>query len=103
MELDRIETNFRLSLVGQREMNTSLKEVGGSLEAMATSMASMASQMSRLAAKVNTVAETGEETAKRLEDSIQVMKSFAEGQAEIRTTLAECVRRLDALEGRKAS
>ncbi|MBI3927372.1 MAG: hypothetical protein HY319_17675 [Armatimonadetes bacterium] len=49
-DLDRIETNFRLSLISQREQSVLLKEVASSLK-------SMAEQMSVMAEKVDTVAE----------------------------------------------
>ncbi|MBI3926016.1 MAG: hypothetical protein HY319_10785 [Armatimonadetes bacterium] len=99
-ELDKIETNFRLSLISQREQSVLLKEVASSLRDFGSQMQE---RLETLAAKVETVADKSDKTAERLEDSIEVMKSFAEGQVEMRKTLAECVRRLDALEGKKAS
>lgn len=116
-DLDRIETNFRLSLMSQREQTVLLNDVASSLAGQAHQMAGMASQMSELAnqttalanqtadlaKKVGEVAEKSDQTAERLEDSIQVMKSFAESQVEIRKILAEYGRRLDALEEKHAS
>jgi len=99
-DTDRMETNFRLVMLSQRETNAKLSEVGTGLRTMA---AQMAAQMEALAAKVDGAVAQSEETAQRMEDTLLVMKSFADGQVEIRATLADCVRRLDALEGKKAS
>lgn len=95
-DVDRIETNFRLVLLSQRETNAKLSEVGSGLR-------TMAAQMEALATKVDGAVQQSEETAHRMEDTLVVLKSFADGQVEIRTTLAECVRRLDALERQRAS
>ncbi|MCE7872308.1 hypothetical protein DYH09_18275 [bacterium CPR1] len=95
-ELDRIETNFRLSLISQRETTTELRR-------LAEKVSGLAGGLSEVAQGLSGLAEKSDQTAERLEDSIGIMKSFAEGQVEIRQTLAECVRRLDVLEGKKAS
>lgn len=94
--MDPMETNFRLVLLSQRETNTKLSEVGSGLR-------SLAAEMEVLANKVDGAVRQSEETAQRMQDTLGVMKSFADGQGEIRATLAECMRRLDALEGKKAS
>ncbi len=97
-DLDRIETNFRLSLISQRETNAELRQlvqkVGELKQTLSEGLGDVAEGLSR-------VAESGEQTAERLEDSTQLMKSFAEGQAEIRKTLTDYGRRLDALEQKK--
>ncbi|MBI3924041.1 MAG: hypothetical protein HY319_00735 [Armatimonadetes bacterium] len=106
-DLDRIEDNFRLSLICQRETNLNLKQVASSLRSFGDKFEEFAREVKQefnsLATQVDTVAEKAQENAERLEDSIEVMKSFAESQVEIRKTLADCIRRLDALEGKRAS
>ena len=108
--MDKLEVNFRLMLLSQRESNlklasvaTQMGQIAAALVVVAEQTAAVASQVSEVASQVTEVALKGEETANRLDDSIGIMKSFADGQAEIRATLADCVRRLDVLEGKKAS
>jgi len=108
--MDRIETNFRLILLNQRELSLSQRQMDIKLTAIAGHVGTIASQMAVLATQLGEVAEIArgsavksDETADRLEESFKVMLGFAEGQAEIRATLADCVRRLDVLEGKKAS
>lgn len=136
--MDRIETNFRLLMISQRELSVRQKQmnaklaavatqvgtIAGNLATVASQMAVMATQMAAVETQMIEVAELAQasavksdETADRIEETLGVVLSFAEGQAEIRVkqatldeeqaemraTLAECVRRLDALEGKKAS
>ena len=122
--LDRIEANFRLSLLWQKETNSSLRDLSTRVDGLAAGTeevalvtAELAQRAGELAVKVKEnatglsevaaglvqVADRGEATAARLEDSIEVMHSFARGQAELRKTVADCVKRLDALEAREAS
>ncbi|MBI3926685.1 MAG: hypothetical protein HY319_14175 [Armatimonadetes bacterium] len=98
--LDRIETNFRLSLISQRETNVELRRLAKKVTDLAKSVTE---GLSEVADGLTAVAEKGEQTAERLEDSIEVMKSFAESQVEIRKTLADHGQRLDALEKKQAS
>lgn len=99
-ELDRIETNFRLSMISQREQTAELR----SLAAKVNELTSVVTRgLSEVANGLVGVAEKSEQTADRLEESVQLMRSFAEGQAEIRQTLTQVLKRLDALESKQAS
>ena len=115
--MDKFEVNFRLMLLSQRETNGKLAgvatqtaqvaaqmgQVSAALAALANQVKEVAHQVTDVSNQLTEVAQKGDETADRLEEAIGIMGSFADGQAEIRATLADYGRRLDALEGKKAS
>lgn len=96
-DLDGMETNFRLSLISQRETNAELRHLSKKaagiacqtqqlteqMQKMTVPMASLSKGLGEVAGGLASVADRGEQTAERLEDSIEVMRSFAEGQVEI--------------------
>ncbi len=99
-DFDRMETNFRLSLMAQRETSLELR----ALSEKVTKLSEVMSQgLSEVASGLTGLAEKTDGLSERLEDSIGVMRSFAEDQAELRKTVQDCVRRLDRIEGKEAS
>jgi len=82
-------------LTGQQEMSSLYKGAAGHLEALAEQQRVLAEQQGDLVS-------ASEKQEQRLQDLLEIMTQYAQGQVDIRKTLADYGQRLEALE-KKAS
>lgn len=100
-ELDRIETNFRLSLLAVKEQTQRIDRLEETANAFAEAAQTLSTLAGDFAHQVGGLKEGAHRIEERLEESIGVMRTFAESMTDIRKTLSDAVRRIEALEDQR--
>ena len=100
-ELDRIETNCRLSLLAVKEQTQRIDRLEETASAFAETAQKLSTLAGDFASQVGGLKEGAHRVEERLEESIGVMRTFAESMTDVRRTLADAVRRIEILESER--
>lgn len=102
-KFDRIETNFRLVLMSQREQNAEVRQLSSKVDHVVHLMSGVMDAMGGVSRGLHRLAEQADQAADRLEETVDLLKTYGNDQDDMRETLADCVRRIEALERKQAS